>query len=69
MSIERSIRRRKREEGWERRGREGGLIHSVIIEPCKLHEYMQVVQSGLLCSRKADMTAGARGKGRERREQ
>lgn len=33
--------------------------HSVIIEPCKLHEYMQLAQSRPLCSAKS-IQAGAR---------
>lgn len=36
-------------------------IHSVIIEPCKLHEYMQVVQSVPLCFGKSRYDGGAQG--------
>lgn len=44
-------------------------IRFIIIEPCKLHEYMQVVQSGPLCSAKSmrwsrgRRTLGGGGKG------
>lgn len=51
-------RKREREQEDDKVGETS--IHSVIIELGKLHEYMQVVQSKPLCSRKVDMTAQGR---------